>query len=206
MSGTGESSNVGAGPSRQPQKPPVKNPPVVTPGSGSNIIVNQRQRKNPLLECIKHGREFGDIVADFQVGRTTGILFLSLKYHRLHPEYIAQRIDGLGTSYNLRILLILCDIPEHQEAIRELTKKCLINNFTIIVAWSNDEAGLYISSYKKLEHRPPTMIKERVDKDYSSIFRSALTSISKVNKTDVETLRSSIGVWSLSDLAGVPLL
>ena len=59
---------------------------------------------------------------------------------------------------------------------------------------SNDEAGLYITSYKKLEHRPPTVIKERVDKDYSSVFRSALTSISKVNKTDVETLRSSIGV------------
>ena len=46
------------------------------------------------------------------------------------------------------------------------------------------------------------MIKERVDKDYSSVFRSALTSISKVNKTDVETLRSSIGVWALHhDLA-----
>jgi hypothetical protein len=43
------------------------------------------------------------------------------------------------------------------------------------------------------------MIKERVDKDYSSVFRSALTSVSKVNKTDVETLRSSIGVGPLSD-------
>lgn len=42
------------------------------------------------------------------------------------------------------------------------------------------------------------MIKERVDKDYSSVFRSALTSVSKVNKTDVETLRSSIGVRPLS--------
>ena len=41
------------------------------------------------------------------------------------------------------------------------------------------------------------MIKERLDKDYSSVFRSALTSISKVNKTDVETLRSSIGVRSV---------
>ena len=34
----------------------------------------------------------------------------SLKYHRLHPEYIPTRIEKLGTSYNLRILLILCDI------------------------------------------------------------------------------------------------
>ena len=41
---------------------------------------------------------------------TMVILYSSLKYHRLHPEYIAQRIDTLGSSYNLRILLILCDI------------------------------------------------------------------------------------------------
>ncbi len=63
----------------------------------------------------------------------------SLKYHRLHPEYIATRIEKLGISYKLRILLILCDIvrflcsslstrsdmdwqSEHREAIRELTK------------------------------------------------------------------------------------
>jgi DNA excision repair protein ERCC-1 len=46
------------------------------------------------------------------------------------------------------------------------------------------------------------LIRERVDKDYESVFRSALTSISKVNKTDVETLRSSIG--SFADIANAP--
>ena len=74
-------------------------------------------------------KEFGDIVPDFEVGRTTGVLYLrwfalyewvwwrmmltlfsSLKYHRLHPEYIHQRIEKLGHRYNLRILLIVCDI------------------------------------------------------------------------------------------------
>ena len=34
----------------------------------------------------------------------------SLKYHRLHPEYIHQRIEKLGHMYNLRVLLIVCDI------------------------------------------------------------------------------------------------
>lgn len=48
--------------------------------------------------------------------------------------------------------------------------------------------------YKQYESKPPDMIKERVDKDYSAILRSALTSIPKVNKTDVETLRSTFGV------------
>jgi DNA excision repair protein ERCC-1 len=42
------------------------------------------------------------------------------------------------------------------------------------------------------------MIKERVDKDYHSVLRAALTSINKVNKTDVEILRTSIGVWMVS--------
>jgi DNA excision repair protein ERCC-1 len=38
------------------------------------------------------------------------------------------------------------------------------------------------------------MIKERVDKDYDSVLRAALTSIGKVNKVDVEMLRGSFGV------------
>ncbi|EPQ57397.1 DNA repair protein rad10 [Gloeophyllum trabeum ATCC 11539] len=180
-------------------RPPVK-PPVVQPGTGNNIIVNPCQRLNPVLEHIRNvGKEFGDIVPDFQVGRTTGVLFLSLKYHRLHPEYIHTRIERLGHSYNLRILLLMCDVSEHQDPIRELTKVCLINNITIIVAWSPEEAGAYLATYKQFEHRPPDMIKERVEKDHLSLLRTALTSISKVNKTDVETLRTSIG--SFADIA-----
>ncbi|KAL1703239.1 DNA repair protein rad10 [Schizophyllum commune] len=177
------------------------NPPVVVPsGGGNNIIVRPVQRGNPVLEAIKHvGKEYGDIVADFQVGRTTGVLFLSLKYHRLHPEYVHTRIEKLGHSYTLRILLILCDVSEHRDPIRELTKTCLINNITVIVAFSVEEAGHYLATFKQFEHRPPDMIKERVDKDYNSVLRSALTSISKVNKTDVETLRTSFG--SFADIA-----
>ena len=63
---------------------------------------------------------------------------------------------------------------------------------------SVEEAGHYLATFKQFEHRPPDMIKERVDKDYNSVLRSALTSISKVNKTDVETLRTSFGVRSIS--------
>ncbi|KAI0324078.1 DNA repair protein rad10 [Cubamyces sp. BRFM 1775] len=172
-------------------------PPVVVPGSGNNIIVNPCQRGNPVLECIRNvGKEFGEIVADYQVGRTTGVLFLSLRYHRLHPEYIHQRIEKLGHSYNLRVLLLMCDVSEHQEPIRELTKICLINEITVMVAWNAEEAGYYLSTYKQFEHKPPDMIKERVDKDYHSMLRTALTSISKVNKTDVETLRTSFGSFA----------
>ncbi|KAK0212745.1 restriction endonuclease type II-like protein [Desarmillaria ectypa] len=172
-------------------------PPIVVPSLGNNIILNPLQRGNPVLEYIRNvGKEYGDIVADYQVGKTTGVLFLSLKYHRLHPEYIHTRIKKLGHSYNLRILLILSDISEHKDPIRELTKTCLINKVTIIVAFSFEEAGHYLSTFKQFEHKSPDLIKERADKDYISMLRTSLTSISKVNKTDVETLRSSFGSFS----------
>lgn len=56
---------------------------------------------------------------------------------------------------------------------------------------------MYLSTYKAFEHKPPDLIKERIDKDYQAILRSALTSINKVNKMDVETLRTSFGVSML---------
>src|SRR6266581_9534776 len=61
-------------------------------------------------------------------------------------------------------------------------------------ACSADEAGQYLTTYKQSEHRPPTLIRERVDKTPDALLRTALTSIPRVNKTDVETLRASFGV------------
>lgn len=74
-------------------RPAARKPPVVQPASGNNIIVNPTQvhcfsvviaslsqvsqRLNPILEHVKDvGREFGDIIADYQVGRTTGVIYL----------------------------------------------------------------------------------------------------------------------------------
>jgi len=33
-----------------------------------------------------------------------------LRYHRLHPEYLHQRIEKLGAMYQLRVLLVMCDV------------------------------------------------------------------------------------------------
>ncbi|KIL66266.1 hypothetical protein M378DRAFT_103789 [Amanita muscaria Koide BX008] len=187
-------------------------PPVIHPGSGNSIIINPCQRRNPALNHIRNvGHEYGEIPADFQVGKTAGVLFLSLQYHRLHTEYIYTRIEKLGGAYNLRILLVLCDITDHRDSVRELTKTCIINNITVIVAFSYvsvslssspwtetpisfEEVGHYLSIYKQFEFKPPDLIRERVEKDYDSLLKTTLTSINKINKTDVETLRTSFGV------------
>lgn len=67
-----------------------------------------------------------------------------------------------------------------------------------VVAHSADEAGQYLTAYKQSEHRQPTLIRERIDKTPSALLRTALTSIPRVNKTDVETLRASFGVRTSS--------
>lgn len=76
------------------------------------VLVSNKQRGNPLLKSIGEvPYEFEDIVPDYQVGETTCVLFLSLKYHNLNPDYIHGRLKKLGHMFELRILLVEVDIP-----------------------------------------------------------------------------------------------
>lgn len=77
----------------------------------NSIIVNVNQRGNPVLKYINNvAWEHGETVADYEVGRTSCAFFLSLRYHKLHPNYIYERFQSLGKKFNLRILLILVDV------------------------------------------------------------------------------------------------
>ncbi|KAG0335857.1 ssDNA endonuclease and repair protein rad10 [Podila horticola] len=168
--------------------------PAFIPKSKSTIVVRSSQRGNPLLQFIRNvPYEYGDIVPDYSVGLTSCILFLSIRYHRLHPEYIFSRIADLGKSYVLRVILILVDVDSHQQAIRELTRVGMVNDLTVICAWSNEEAARYIETFKAYENKAPDAIKERVENDYLSKLTDALTQIQSINKTDVVTLSSTFG-------------
>ncbi|KAG0033876.1 ssDNA endonuclease and repair protein rad10 [Podila clonocystis] len=168
--------------------------PAFIPKSKSTIVVRASQRGNPLLQFIRNvPYEYGDIVPDYAVGLTSCILFLSIRYHRLHPEYIFSRIADLGKSYVLRVILILVDVDSHQQAIRELTRVGMVNDLTVICAWSNEEAARYIETFKAYENKAPDAIKERVENDYLSKLTDALTQIQSINKTDVVTLSSTFG-------------
>lgn len=54
--------------------------------------------------------QFDDsIIPDYVVGKTAGILFLSLRYHSLNPDYIHNRLKELGKRFELRVLLVQVD-------------------------------------------------------------------------------------------------
>lgn len=83
------------------------------------ILVNPKQRGNPLLKSISNVVwEFEDIVPDYVVGRTACILFLSLRYHNLNPDYIHNRLKLLGKMFELRVLLVQVDTKVSIEALK----------------------------------------------------------------------------------------
>ncbi|KAF2691262.1 hypothetical protein K458DRAFT_438938 [Lentithecium fluviatile CBS 122367] len=184
-------------PSASPDAPKVQQPkPQALPSrSGPNsILVSPRQKGNPILNGVRTvAWEYSDIPADYVLGATTCALFLSLKYHRLHPEYIYNRIRDLKGQYQLRILLVMVDIENHEESLRELSKTSLINDVTIMLTWSAQEAGRYLELFKTFEHAAPTSIKAQQSLTYSDNMVEFITVPRSINKTDAVGLVSNFG-------------
>jgi DNA excision repair protein ERCC-1 len=184
-------------PADAPNAPKVQQPkPQALPArSGpSSILVSPRQKGNPILNSVRAvAWEYSDIPADYVLGATTCALFLSLKYHRLHPEYIYNRIRDLKGQYQLRVLLVMVDIENHEESLRELSKTSLINNVTIMLTWSAQEAGRYLELFKTFEHAAPTSIKAQQSSTYSDSMVEFITVPRSINKTDAVGLVSNFG-------------
>ncbi|KAF3047846.1 ssDNA endonuclease and repair protein rad10 [Didymella keratinophila] len=180
-----------------PNAPKVVQPkPQALPSrSGpSSILVSPRQKGNPILNSVKSTAwEYSDIPADYVLGATTCALFLSLKYHRLHPEYIYNRIRDLKGQYDLRIVLTMVDVENHEDSLRELSKTSLVNNVTIMLCWSAQEAGRYLELFKTFEHAAPTSIRAKQSSTYSENMVEFITVPRGVNKTDAVGLVSNFG-------------
>ncbi|KAL7904396.1 hypothetical protein GGI35DRAFT_200936 [Trichoderma velutinum] len=161
---------------------------------GSGILVSPRQRGNPLLTSIRSiPWEYSDIPADYVLGLTTCALFLSLKYHRLHPEYIYTRIRNLQGKYNLRILLTLVDIPNHEDSLRELSKTSVVNNVTVILCWSAAEAARYLELYKSYENANFSAIRGQQSSNYADKLVEFVTVPRSLNKSDAVALVANFG-------------
>lgn len=77
----------------------------------NKIMVHPNQKGNPLLAHItKVQYEFEDIVPDYIVSTKTCIIFISLKYHLVKPDYIRNKIRQLKNMFELRVLLVQVDM------------------------------------------------------------------------------------------------
>uniref|UniRef100_T1E6L8 DNA excision repair protein ERCC-1 n=1 Tax=Crotalus horridus TaxID=35024 RepID=T1E6L8_CROHD len=160
----------------------------------NTIIVSPRQRGNPILKFVRNVPwEFGEVVPDYVLGQSTCALFLSLRYHNLNPNYIHERLRNLGKMYQLQVLLLQVDVKDPHQAVKELAKICILADCTLILAWSPEEAGRYLETYKAYEQKPADLLKEKVEQDYLSRVTDCLTSVKSVNKTDTLSLLSTFG-------------
>lgn len=173
--------------------------------SYTSVQVAQSQKGNPLLESplmkITPWSFNGQVLLDYYINATIQVLFLSLKYHKLRPEYVWRRIEKLkgGTSSTdvdlndeaLRVLLVVVDIDSPQDALRNLLVICLKNDLTLVIAWSFEEAGNYIA-YLKLNEMARSKVVSSIQGtkkgDYNSHIVDTLTTVRAVNKTDVANL------------------
>ena len=190
--------NTGQKPGENDMAPPPKvqppDPSTLPKKNKNSIIVSSKQRGNPILKYIRNVPwEYGEIVPDYQIGATSCALFLSLRYHNINPEYIHERIKQLGRSFELRLILVQVDVKDSRHAMKELARIAILSECTLICAWSAEEAGRYLETYKQYENKPAEALQERVDPGFDSKMTDCLTSIKSVNKTDVITLIATFG-------------
>ena len=157
--------------------------------------MHERQRRNPLLKYVRHvKKEYrADIPADYIVGSTVGVVFLSVKYHLLHPNYVRRRLAEVRGHYRLAILLLHVDEERPNETLEELTCIAVSENVTIVCSWSPAEAARYLETFKLYEKKSAAVIQAKEDESYSAQLGEFLTSIRGVNKRDVLTLISNFG-------------
>lgn len=164
----------------------------VTTARASNpnaVLVNKCQTGNPLLAHVRSVPwEWADVLPDYVMGDTACALYLSIRYHMLHPKYLHARIGLVKHLYRVRVLLCHVDVDDNERPLEELTKIAFINNWTLVCVWSFEEAARYIETFKSYEKKSAELIKEHVEDDQKSQLRACLGEIRSVNKKDVATL------------------
>ncbi|PKA64196.1 DNA excision repair protein ERCC-1 [Apostasia shenzhenica] len=175
------------------------------------ILVSHRQKGNPLLKHIRNVRwAFADVVCDYLLGQGSCALYLSLRYHLLHPDYLYYRIRELQKNFKLRVVLCHIDVEDVIKPLLEVTRTTLLHDCTLLCGWSLEECGRYLETIKVYENKPADSIREQADTDYLSRLTQVLTTVRRVNKTDVVTLGSTFGSLSgimhasMEDLARCP--
>ena len=111
----------------------------------------------------------------------------------IQPNYVHHRFKEIGQNFRLRVLLVYVDDEDNQKVLCELNKICFVNDFTMILSWSFQEAARYIETLKVYESKAPDSIKERVETDFIPKLASVLTNVQSVNKTDVGILLNTFG-------------
>jgi DNA excision repair protein ERCC-1 len=155
---------------------------VLAPGltnAATVIQVHPRQSGNPLLKLIRHFKWVfvQGHVGDYSTG-STGIVYVELGYHRLHPNYVKARLHEVGQLYRTRVLLVhvnetQSDASAIHGVILDLNKLCFSLGFTLLLAFSLAESARYLECLKMCEGKGASSIQERLPSSSASSSSSS---------------------------------
>ncbi|KAL7526834.1 hypothetical protein ACHAWF_001930 [Thalassiosira exigua] len=169
-----------------------------------SLHISTRQRGNPILAHIRNvPHQFSTMVPDYIFAPTRCALYLSLRYHNLHPNYIHRRIAELKSDFEYRMLLCHVDIDDNTSPLLFLNDLCVQNNFTLILAWSEEEAARYLETVKAFDGKDASILQKRDFTTHVDQVSHALGSVRSVNKTDSSQLLNQFGCWK--NLAGASI-
>lgn len=166
------------------------------PKAGSMVIASLRQQANPILKYFSSVPFcLAPIVPDFLVGVGVCVVFLSLKFHRLHPKQLLHRLVPLQRHRELskRFLLLLNDIDGAHATLAQVILHAFHHGFTLLVAASPAEAAELLQQLKVSENRAPDSLQPTLDGRHAPRCAEVLRVLPAVNRADFVSLAKEFG-------------
>jgi DNA repair protein Rad10 len=111
--------------------------PKVAASADGMLLVSNRQRGNPVLSFIRHVYwKYADVVPDYVMGKGVCGLFLSLRYHTLHPSYLFKRLMELRADWRVRVLIVQVDMDPPEPVLMDVQRLAILSDFSVVCAAS----------------------------------------------------------------------
>lgn len=157
------------------------------------LTIARRQEKNPLIPLL-NGIETqiseADIF-DFCIGDDIAFLFLTIKFHRLNPQYFDDRAKKLMGPWKTRILILLIDDDNPNKHISALTQTAMAHNITTILSFGYEEASKWLYTYYNIQDSPIDDLKASNETNYD-IAVNMLHSLN-ISRKEAEELLHAFG-------------
>ena len=146
--------------------------------SKSEVLVSSNQRGNAALRFISNVYwSLATVVPDFVISASTCVIYISARFHVLHPDY----------------LRCIIDLEDATKALREINKISNVTACALVCTWSPEESARYVELLKANEGVSPSFIQGNQENDFISKVHRALTGLRDVNKIDAVTLCDNFG-------------
>ena len=140
---------------------------------------------------------------DYLAGPETAVLFISLRFQRLHPDYLQKRIEALGARHRTKVLLCRVDLEQPEEPLEQVTLAAFHAGLSLLLAWSDAEAAAHLEMLHRHQNKSAEVLMGKVaDGDHRSRLSEVLTTVRGVNRTDASSLVTRFG--SLAAIARAP--